>query len=527
MQRIKLSILLGLFLLNFVSAYNGYGSFSFSDLLASIDQSMMILGTIFIVTFALLHFSLTKAFRGNKSIAGVIAFALASLITYGINKMDFNFEGFFYDIGISGDLLYILLPIIILVGIIWLANIKSKRTGKKFGFGNIFLILGALFIALGLTDLIYEKGAAMVIGLILMIIGIWAIFKKKRRINKKEQYSQQNYSKRFPHKRRERRISFSGPRKEWISRKEANERRAKEEAEIEKRRAEWEAKKQKKIQTKQKIWYDEYNKARRAGDLRRLSVAAKKLMNLGYDIRKQFENDYKSIWQVQKEEAEKKKKEKGRKRELRKEQRGRLRGIQEQREEQWKAQVQEAKQERERIKAEREKKKQEKEEKRRDREAQRLKELQQREAERESMKQEEETLKKQKIAERELRDQKIQERLEMRKQKKEQLRKIQEQREEQWKTKVQGAEKEREKKRRDRKAERLRQLQESQRIKQENEKRRKMFNYLQQLRQKKEMQLQKQQMMVAKGIKGAKQKVKTLQSDIEEITKRMKRFEVR
>ena len=166
MKKSLLILVMTLCLINFASAYYGsYGSFSLGDLLDSIDSSTMILGAVFIISFAVLNFALSRAFRDNRATAGVVAFVISLLITYGINKTGFNIEELFYGIGISSDFLYFILPILLLIGAIYL--------GTKVGFGIMLIIIGALFIIITFTDLIYAKGIMFLSGIISLIAGFF------------------------------------------------------------------------------------------------------------------------------------------------------------------------------------------------------------------------------------------------------------------------------------------------------------------------------------------------------------------
>lgn len=140
---------------------------SLSDFLSSIDQSTVILFVIFIVAFAVLFFAFLKFFKKNQAIAGTVAVALAFLITYGMSKMDLDLENIFFEIGLSEELLSVILPIIgILVGIFVIIKLKKK---SLFVFGGL-LVLAAFFT--------YEKIVPIVIGCILIFIGI-VISRKK------------------------------------------------------------------------------------------------------------------------------------------------------------------------------------------------------------------------------------------------------------------------------------------------------------------------------------------------------------
>tara|TARA_Y100000294_G_scaffold173441_1_gene189592 strand:+ start:122 stop:775 length:654 start_codon:yes stop_codon:yes gene_type:complete len=173
----------GIIFINFVSAQY-YGS-SLSNLLSSIDASTMILLLVLIISFAFINFSLSKSvFRDNKAIAGIIAFSISLGIIYWINSYGVGYygidiEGIFYDLsynlGFSGDFLYTIIPLILLVGTIYFI--------WKFKISKVSLVLGILLIIASFTDFIYEKGIVLIIGIILVIVGFW-FSKKSKNIRK-------------------------------------------------------------------------------------------------------------------------------------------------------------------------------------------------------------------------------------------------------------------------------------------------------------------------------------------------------
>ncbi len=196
MQKGKLlfSFTIGLFLISFVSAYYGsYGSFSLSDLLDSIDSSTMILGAVFIISFALVNFALVRVFRDNKATAGIVAFVVSLLITYGINRTGFDFEGLFYNVGISEGFLYAVLPFVLLAGVIYL--------GIRFSFGTTLIGVGFLLIIISFTDFIYEKGIAIFIGVILILIGKY-LPNFGGHLDYKRKLSEQKYGQKLDYKLR-------------------------------------------------------------------------------------------------------------------------------------------------------------------------------------------------------------------------------------------------------------------------------------------------------------------------------------
>jgi len=153
-------------------------------------------------SFAFINFALLKVFKDrygepNKATAGVVSFVIALLITYGINKTGFDIEGLFFDIGISSDLLYTILPLALLAGLIFL--------GIKFGFRVILIVSGLLLIIVSLTDLIYSKGLTIVIGLGLIGIGIF-LPNLGGYLNYKKRLSEQKYGQKMNYKLRKQMI---------------------------------------------------------------------------------------------------------------------------------------------------------------------------------------------------------------------------------------------------------------------------------------------------------------------------------
>ena len=159
-------------MINLVSA-QFYGGFSISDILSSIDSSTVLLGLVFIVSFAFVNQALIRTiFRDNAAIAGVIAFAISFGIVWGVNRTGLDFEGFFYTLGFSEGFLSTIVLLALIGGGIYL--------GIKYSFGALLTSIGGLFIIMSFTDFIYETGTTIFIGLIFAGIGIWLLMRKKK-----------------------------------------------------------------------------------------------------------------------------------------------------------------------------------------------------------------------------------------------------------------------------------------------------------------------------------------------------------
>ncbi|MCL5018336.1 MAG: hypothetical protein M1416_01040 [Candidatus Pacearchaeota archaeon] len=142
-----------------------------SDLLNSLDESMVVLSAIFIISFSILYFSLSKLlFKKDVTISAVISVILAFLITYGVNKSGFDFSGFFFDLGISENVFMTIIPLAILGGVVF--------TIIKLGSKSL-LVFGGLLVAL--SFFVYAKALLIVVGIILLIIGAILATRKNKK----------------------------------------------------------------------------------------------------------------------------------------------------------------------------------------------------------------------------------------------------------------------------------------------------------------------------------------------------------
>ena len=211
--KILLFFLVGLFLINFASA-TYYGSLSLSDLLNEIDASTIFLGAIFIISFAFINSSLVRVFRDNKTASTVISLTISLGVIYAINLTGLDFQGFFYNIGLSTGFLTTIASLILIGGGIYLTF--------RFGFATMLIVLGGFFLILSSTNFIYETGTTIVIGIILIGIGFWlrkkkhslvgpnysdyGIPSKSSRPNSREIYKQELIDRRYQEKVRQAQI---------------------------------------------------------------------------------------------------------------------------------------------------------------------------------------------------------------------------------------------------------------------------------------------------------------------------------
>lgn len=168
-----LLLICSIFLIGFVSAYGSYNAFSISNFLDEIGGDTIVLGAVFIISFAILNYALSRVFRDNKATSGIVSLAISLLIVYGINKAGYDFGNLFYNIGLPEGIVSGIFPVLLIIGaalIVW-----------KLSFGALFLISGILLLFITVfTELIYENGIATIIGIFCTLIGIWLIKRKDR-----------------------------------------------------------------------------------------------------------------------------------------------------------------------------------------------------------------------------------------------------------------------------------------------------------------------------------------------------------
>ncbi len=169
------TFLTSLSLINFVSAqfFWGYGGqFSLAQFFDSLDPSTVVYGLLFFILFTFILMALTRMslFRGkngepNNIAAAAVSFSVSALIVYYLYRSGYNLESFFYELGFSGDLYSLLLAVLVVIVSIFVI--------MKFKLPGFLIISGLLAILIALfTDLIYEKGIVLVIGILLVIIGL-------------------------------------------------------------------------------------------------------------------------------------------------------------------------------------------------------------------------------------------------------------------------------------------------------------------------------------------------------------------
>lgn len=171
---IFLTILLIAFRINFTSAY--YGQDALGNFFETIGWTNLLIVCTFFISLVLLKFILSKTL--DKTTAKIISFLLALAITGGFYFAGFNLQELLASIGIYEDALSLLIPIILIVGVIWII--------KKFGFGNLLMILGGILGTISFTDWVEQSMVLLIIAVALLIVGFFFHRTRKKKEQEKE-----------------------------------------------------------------------------------------------------------------------------------------------------------------------------------------------------------------------------------------------------------------------------------------------------------------------------------------------------
>lgn len=142
-----------------------------NDFLYNINPNTMVLGLLFIIFFVFIQFALSRTMK-DKSSSGIIAFCISLLAVYGLNRTSLDLSGMFSNIGITEEILYSVIPFIILAGVIFMIwKLKLSRTLMLVG---IALIVASFFV--------YEQTWVLILGIVLFVIGflLWLRERKKK-----------------------------------------------------------------------------------------------------------------------------------------------------------------------------------------------------------------------------------------------------------------------------------------------------------------------------------------------------------
>lgn len=164
--------MLFIFMINLVSAAS-YNSFSIQGFFNQIAMSDLLIFATFVITFLVFQIPLKRAFVGNERTAVVISMILSLAVSWGVARFNLDLSSLLFGLGIDEEILWIIIPLIILAGLLYLAY--------KFNVGVILILLGIFILAIAVsTDLIYSEGMAIVLGIIFLLGGVAAIKIRER-----------------------------------------------------------------------------------------------------------------------------------------------------------------------------------------------------------------------------------------------------------------------------------------------------------------------------------------------------------
>jgi hypothetical protein len=187
MKKVKkiLLSLISLISLNFVSAYAYAGSYKNFGILRFFQSTLeyIPLALAFLLIFWGLNFGINRTKIKN---GWVIALILSIFSTYGLTKLNIPIENIFYKIGFNERLLFEIGP--------WIVLAFAMYAVWKWGFGKLLIIFGLIIFNLGFFKVAVESGAAMMLGVAGLIIGLLINKKETRRRKDRRELKNMNLS---------------------------------------------------------------------------------------------------------------------------------------------------------------------------------------------------------------------------------------------------------------------------------------------------------------------------------------------
>jgi len=141
-----------------------------------INPATVVMGALFLIFFAVLVYIFSKVFRdkyGNVSTitVGIISFCISVLIVYFGRDTIYNIID---GLKLSNTILYVLSGVAVLI-LLYLFR-------RRLRFCMILMLAGAGLILVGaLTDFFYQKWFVIILGIGLLLLGIWLCSRRGRR----------------------------------------------------------------------------------------------------------------------------------------------------------------------------------------------------------------------------------------------------------------------------------------------------------------------------------------------------------
>lgn len=155
--------------------------------LGTISQQDIFLSIAIIVSFFIFNIAFSKLFSGKgKKVAWIPSLALAIGVTYGLWRTNFSVDVFTSQLGLSGGFMQIAAIILGIAVIVYLMHIAKKKFNIKFKTNVFFIMLGIVFLLLAQKDMLDSGFSAILIGIILIVMGIFPFLNKKFSSGKKD-----------------------------------------------------------------------------------------------------------------------------------------------------------------------------------------------------------------------------------------------------------------------------------------------------------------------------------------------------
>ena len=163
-----------------INLVQAYYSGSFGSGIGRINPQDLYLSISFIVSFFIFNLAFSRFFKGEESAKSgwIPALFLAIGTTYGLWRIRFDFGILFSRLNLPSEMWFIILGILVLIFVVFLMRKAKKKFKIKFKTNAFFVVLGTIFLFLGAQDIVYSAGASILIGIILIIVGLFPVVNK-------------------------------------------------------------------------------------------------------------------------------------------------------------------------------------------------------------------------------------------------------------------------------------------------------------------------------------------------------------
>jgi len=147
----------------------------FGGVISGIDATFIFWVIAFLVCLGITNYIFTRFFKNQKMVGTSIAVLTSVAIVYFTSRKYPNFlNDIFYSFGMDPDTILQILP--------WVGLVVAIVIVLVWGFAMLFMVSGAMLIISGATGLTYNQTAAIIIGTILFLLGLWMWWRRKRKL---------------------------------------------------------------------------------------------------------------------------------------------------------------------------------------------------------------------------------------------------------------------------------------------------------------------------------------------------------